>query len=284
MTRDYLSPLQIVSFYTAVRNGHFPVALGILGFFLLKLSVSPMPALQKNENYILTLVQTLFSTGLFILGTNSHPPINLTLLSNYTLFDLGTHVGLGANGFQGADETAPDILYAINERGFDFPRGTTREAAYDFYLPMDLGPYENANISVEVDAFFPIFNCTSMPIKPHVSWTWGGIMVGVSYGDKYGDPYYNLVTICDPTEQACLARQQYSDCTNILGSNENRVQLAVFDVEYSYNTNNTNATISILASEMLVCSVTYSLGRAMLSYSVAGGSVLEPHLSQPITI
>ncbi|KAK5946742.1 hypothetical protein PMZ80_000885 [Knufia obscura] len=132
---DYISTFQALSFWSSIRNGHGTVALGIVGFVLLK-------------------VATIASTGLLILEPHTQfSELNGTVKETFdgTLYNFSD---LSLNQDQSPVYTA----YGVLATGLDAPTSTSDDAAYAaFDLPETL--INNSTFSIVVDALFPEFTC-----------------------------------------------------------------------------------------------------------------------------
>ncbi|KAL2392361.1 hypothetical protein ABEF93_001899 [Exophiala dermatitidis] len=139
---DYISPLQVVSFYTALRNKHVAVVASISGFVCLKLI-------------------TLASTGLLFPATASLPSqaVNLTVLTSFngSLYNSSTNPAL-------FDPSLVYTAYAVMVKGLPYPDATTQDMVYNTVaLPEGVGN-RNGSITVQVEGLIPQFQCQSAPV------------------------------------------------------------------------------------------------------------------------
>jgi hypothetical protein len=136
---DYISPFQLITFYRSLKNGHHAVALGIVGFLLLRAA-------------------TIASTGLLVLEAKT-TVINLTARTRGP-FNETLNTSTGA---WWSDPSPGFTTYGILTAGLEPPFGTTSEAAYSaFSLPDNNAP--NLTFAITLDAVFPTVKCEVVEI------------------------------------------------------------------------------------------------------------------------
>ncbi|KAL2421635.1 hypothetical protein ABEF95_007855 [Exophiala dermatitidis] len=270
---DYISPLQVVSFYTALRNKHIAVVASISGFFCLKLI-------------------TLASTGLLFPATASLPSqaINLTVQTSFngSLYDSSTNPAL-------FDPSLAYTAYAVMVKGLPYPEGTTENMVYNTVaLPQNVSS-RNASITVHVEALIPQFQCQSAPVTinlqpanvtdfhpedrivlqfPECSLRNSGV----------GTPAYALnphVSVCPQRQLSPLVQQ--IDCFNQSSSNDtdNWQLLTMADFRYQQTlANSTSLTLGDAASASswstsveqvtgIACKAGYSLEQIQVVYDLS---------------
>ncbi|KIX03597.1 uncharacterized protein Z518_07150 [Rhinocladiella mackenziei CBS 650.93] len=134
---DYISPLQIVSFWTSLKNRHWIICLTILAFFILKLI-------------------TLVSTGLFFTdlrtALTTHANISTSTSFDGSLYNASAYLGV-------TDSSLFYTAYAVMAKGLPDAEGTQGRFAYQSLSLTDNVPGTNATINTVVDVFVPSFNC-----------------------------------------------------------------------------------------------------------------------------
>lgn len=142
MFLDYVFPIQILTLWRSLKNGHFVVVLTICGFILLK-------------------IITVISTGLLVLKSTVNLPqdtlLYLTRHLNATEYpavvDISTNV-------EGPGSSTVYMAYALIAADLPYPEGVAPDAVYEtFTLPANQESISNVSFTAEVDAFFPDMNC-----------------------------------------------------------------------------------------------------------------------------
>ncbi|EXJ93202.1 hypothetical protein A1O3_01759 [Capronia epimyces CBS 606.96] len=134
---DYISPLQIVSLWNAVRKRHWPICLTISSFILLKLI-------------------TLATTGLFFTDFRIETSQTGNLFTG-TSFDGSLY---NATAYLSvSDSSLFYTAYAVMAKGLRNVQGTLDSTAYQTLSIPDSVLSSNATISAAVDVFVPSFNC-----------------------------------------------------------------------------------------------------------------------------
>ncbi|KAK4946582.1 hypothetical protein LTR10_014434 [Elasticomyces elasticus] len=139
---DYVSPLQIASLTKSISSRHYNVAVGIIGFLVLKLIV-------------------LTSTGLFV--TVSTPVYQ----DNVNLIQMKTFNGRLAS--QSPPPTLNDssllyTAYGILSRGLEYPLGTYEGLSYETFEPETASALDSMAITTTVNALIPAFECQVAPV------------------------------------------------------------------------------------------------------------------------
>ncbi|GIZ43145.1 hypothetical protein CKM354_000638400 [Cercospora kikuchii] len=148
---DYVSPIFVTSLIKAVRRRHYPVAISITGFILLK-------------------TITIFSTGLFVLTTTGLDRVGSVTLT--TRFD-GDHcmphiANIELAGLVNMQRTQPASSRAafkyqsIADASQPYPEGTSHSIAFQ-YFEMAVGKGVQST-SVEVDVFRPNITCEAADV------------------------------------------------------------------------------------------------------------------------
>ncbi|KAJ9640764.1 hypothetical protein H2204_003053 [Knufia peltigerae] len=134
---DYISPLQVLSFWEAVRNGHWLVCNTIITFVFLKLI-------------------TVASTGLFTIDVRTLFDPNTTLVTT-TSFDGSLY---NASAYLSVSDSSLFYnAYAVMAKGLDDTEGVLGTYAYQAISTKATSPEENETTSAIVDVFAPAFNC-----------------------------------------------------------------------------------------------------------------------------
>ena len=140
---DYISPLQITSFYEAIRNKHTHVVLSTSVFFLLKLV-------------------TLVSTGLLL-------PVSTDLESDRSSFTkLATFNGSQTNSSLSLNLTGASILYnayGILAKDLVSQDGIQDSVVFEPFILASDRAEANVTSTAEVDALIPKFLCESAPVE-----------------------------------------------------------------------------------------------------------------------
>lgn len=140
---DYVSPLQIVSLFSSLRNRDWAVVLAILSFVILKLI-------------------TIASTGLFSLETRARTD-SISTLSTATTFNGSLY---NATEYLGVmDSSLFYTAYAEMVKGLPSSEGTTGEVAYQRLSFEDVHNDTNTTLTAVVDMFVPSFNCEEAQIS-----------------------------------------------------------------------------------------------------------------------
>ncbi|KAI1625064.1 hypothetical protein EDD37DRAFT_590156 [Exophiala viscosa] len=144
---DYVSPIQVTGLIKSFSNRHYNVAVGIVGFLLLKLIV-------------------LTSTGLFVTVSTPVQQQNVNLIQTRS-FD-----GLLAS--QSPPPTLNDsslvyTAYGILSRGLDYPLGTYEGLAYETFKPETASVLDSMAITTTLHALIPVFECQAAPITVNLA-------------------------------------------------------------------------------------------------------------------
>ncbi|KAI0517111.1 hypothetical protein F5B22DRAFT_604874 [Xylaria bambusicola] len=161
---DYISPIQITSFYRAVSQRHWPVACSVLGFATLKLTVLASTSLLfpsdtlMNKTYDSRIV-TSFSASRF---WDTIPPRNWT--GPDRSIPVYGDILSQTQGFEhnpAYSNVSTDPVYAywgLSRPDFSFPLGTEDGLAFQiFNATNDDGKL--SKVSMPVDAFIPNVTC-----------------------------------------------------------------------------------------------------------------------------
>lgn len=270
---DYVSPLQFVSFWRALRNRHFSVVLTILGFVLLKLI-------------------TLASTGLLVSELTELPSqdIELTRITKFngSLYNITTP-------FASQDPSIAYTAYAILARGATAELGTTTSLVFEtFDLPTNPQSI-TGHLQAEVNAFVPHFNCETAEVSINPSPYDEG-------GEQTGDTMSILSPPCqmmggaqpvfmlDPRTELCPKTQfrgviQRVNCSSSDSFDQlpNWQLLTMVEVAYEQvlNTSNSSAaspveggvvdvatwSVGIKQVKSLLCRPSYRMGKLNLGYN-----------------
>ncbi|KAJ9605266.1 hypothetical protein H2200_009923 [Cladophialophora chaetospira] len=139
---DYKSPLQIVSFWNAVKNRHATVAVTILGFIILKLV-------------------TLASTGLLLPSVISLPistiEVQQSTRLNGALYNETENQGL-------FDPSIAYTAFAVMAKGLPYADGTTVSMVYEQYRLPASDSSINGTVSAQLRALVSKYHCESAPV------------------------------------------------------------------------------------------------------------------------
>jgi hypothetical protein len=224
---DYISPLQLVTFWSAVRNRHFLVVCTIVAFSLLKLIA-------------------LASTGLFVVeSTETHPSdsvIKAINAFNGSLFNVTEYVTK-------SDASIAYTAYGIMALGLSPGLGTTNNFAYSqFQSPPDSLPSPQT-LRVRVDALIPSFSCQPANVEinpdPFHSGDTRTILMDSPSCELMGSA--QPVLLLDVRSQTCPPRQLRGIITRVNCSMDvdvdptpNRQLLTLVDAAYHQTFNNSN--------------------------------------------
>jgi hypothetical protein len=185
------------------------------------------------------------------------------------------------------DSTVQSLVEGIIQFGMGFPKGTSKQAAFDFYTPESSAIVSNGTVSVTVNALFPLADCEITNDPPENS-TISQFTVQSANGSMIKTIYLSSWTAMDivicsidlnsSTTPECLTHQQIAPQQSYAKSTDNRTVFQVFDIEYD----SLNRTAVILSSQTLVCRLYYSLESAILSYQMSP-TITGINLTGPIT-
>ncbi|KAK5046438.1 hypothetical protein LTR84_008241 [Exophiala bonariae] len=139
---DYMSPLQAISLYEAIRAKHGAIVVTITGFVILKLL-------------------TLASTGLLFSTPTALSSVNRNIIRN-TQLDGALYEPTSFPGL--FDPSMAYTAYAVMANGLRHPEGTTTELVYEQIQPLLRNRVENTTLKTRVNALIPMFSCESAPV------------------------------------------------------------------------------------------------------------------------
>ncbi|KAI0440641.1 hypothetical protein F4803DRAFT_552925 [Xylaria telfairii] len=165
---DYISPLQVISFYRAASNRHWPVVCSVLGFAILKLIILVSTSLLLLSNTSLAntydaRLATSFSTSQFWKTIPIHP-------TGIAIAPGGNTTGIHARGIIGAQGTAHDSAYynvstdpvyaywGLGRSDVSYPLGTRDDLAFQIFNVTNRDK-KIMKLSMPVDAFVPNVTC-----------------------------------------------------------------------------------------------------------------------------
>ncbi|KEF54387.1 uncharacterized protein A1O9_09553 [Exophiala aquamarina CBS 119918] len=269
---DYVSPLQIVSFWASLRNSHFIVATTIVVFVILKLV-------------------TVASTGLLTEQSVGLPVQNmrlaLTTSLNGSLYNVSAPVAT-------TDAPIAYTAYGILAHGLADIPGTTPDMAYETVRLRSDALTIDGSIQVQVKALFPNFNCqpAEVSINPspydangqQVSDTMSILSPSCHMMGGAQPTFVNdLNRLTAPLTQFRGAVQRVNCSDRDVPSEElvNWQLLTIAEVEYSIlppEANQTNSTandtvsalpywrIGVKQATSVLCRPSYGIGTAALKY------------------
>lgn len=272
---DYVSPILATSFWRALRNRHFGIAVTISGFLLLKLI-------------------TLASTGLFVVEPThlSSQSLQLTRATKFngSIWNSTQPYGLSS------DSSIVYTAYGILARGLEQTPGTTRNLVYEtFDVPPNLGG-NPGELKAEVEAFVPKFNCEQAEVSVNpFPYDPTGDSAATSNTISIISPHCQLmggadpVFVLDPTTQLCPKRQfrgamHRVNCSTTESLDTNWQLLTLVEVAYEQVLNESIAdlvssaddpdievaswSVAIKKVQSLICRPSYSLGKLNIYYNL----------------
>lgn len=268
---DYISPIQLTSFWSSLRNGHLSVTFTILGFVILK-------------------IITLVSTGLLVEESVVLPgkPAELQLATKFN-----GHLYNETEYVTKSDASLVYTAYGVLAGGLENQPGLTDALVYQNFRTPAIEPRTEAYITAEVDAFIPEFNCepATVSINP--------LPYGAN-GSRSGDTIIIVNPSCvmmggeqptfvlDVSAEICPARQlrgviQRVNCSMDDAKSQfpNRQLLTLVEVEYNQTVANSTGIVPDITSfalgikrvKSLLCRPGYRTGRISLTHHVSKNGV-----------
>ncbi|RVX67370.1 hypothetical protein B0A52_09151 [Exophiala mesophila] len=276
---DYISPIQLISFWQSLRNGHLSVTLTILGFFILKIITVVSTGVLVEESVVLPEKPLLLQLANRFNGN----------LYNETEF------------ITERDASLVYTAYGVLAGGLDVQPGQTNSLVYQNFRTPIAESVTDASITAEVDAVIPEFNCepATVSINP--------LPYGAN-GSRNGDTMIIVNPSCemmggeqptfvlDVSSEICPPRQlrgviQRVNCSMDANRSPfpNRQLLTLVEVEYnqtfgdqditeqsdstSVATNITSFALGIKRTKSLLCRPGYRRGRLLLTHHVSENTV-----------
>lgn len=257
---DYVSTFQLFSFYQSMKNKHFQVSLGILGFVFLKIA-------------------TVVSTGLLVLE-NHHVAVQQEV-PVLTAFDGSMYNSSDFASLQ--DQSSAYTAFGILTQQMQAPFGSSPAAAYaTFSRPEE--HTANATFAVVVDALYPKFTCKAVNISINMA---PENTTDINPDHEIQLPYINCDTnpgtiwALNPAQFLCPPRQLSGKVNpfrcNMSDSQEEWILLTLTDISYTQTSNSTegknfgdyitttNSTTTITNTASVACQMSYSMGKLNIS-------------------
>ncbi|KIW90124.1 uncharacterized protein Z519_09555 [Cladophialophora bantiana CBS 173.52] len=252
---DYVTPLQVSSFWKSVRRGHFAVSSSIVVFLLIK-------------------VITVLSTGMFSLQSVRKNGVPTSMAINNT-FD-----GTRFHDAESVDSRAAYVAYGHKAYNISLPVGTTDQYAVQSFYPGDGFVNGSLTYSAAVDVFNANLSCESGVLKHttafdelstapiaayyNTSVTLPGCQIFNAYLDAPNWFYMQN----DTTHQfGYRASFQNVTCSNLAIDDPTRYRYMIA-ATYSEGFSQDNNTM--LNSSNIVCVPSYSVQSAMVTLDTQG--------------
>ncbi|KAJ2997598.1 hypothetical protein NUW58_g614 [Xylaria curta] len=202
---DYISPLQVISFYRAISNSHWPVVCSVLGFAILKLTILASTSLLLPSNTLLVNTYDIRLISSFSAST-FWKTIPIDPLSRVTGIDargiIGAQLEAQKSSYLNVSTGSVYAYWGLSRSDFSYPLGTEDGLAFQIFNTTSVDK-AITKLSTVVDAFIPNVTCEipKWTSFQNASGTQGPLIQmeldtpTCSVGRGEYDPFHNLIDI-----------------------------------------------------------------------------------------